>query len=140
MVSDQGLYWIAVGVLTFGISNSYITRHDDWVRSVSGQVIALADHAADRMAMAEMLLGRGHADLGRTQMTAVRVQTKLACVQTRLAGPKAQLTRFQVERATLIANQQMKRVVILCPRQELGMDMPKPLVDPDEEMTASVEP
>src|ERR1041385_1136889 len=64
MVSDKAMYWMAVGVLAFGVANGLINQHAGWVDRFTDRSMMLADRASDiaiRYAdRAETRLDRSH--------------------------------------------------------------------------------
>jgi hypothetical protein len=100
----------------------------DWADDVSNRSFQMADQVSSRvmafMNLAEMMAGRGETRF-------VRVQTKVACVQPRLASMEVAMARGQAglaklasERARLEAIEQI-RPRLICPRG-FAMEIPQP--------------
>jgi hypothetical protein len=132
MGSEKALYWIALGVLTLFVSNHFTARHQQEARCLASQVLATVEqvsgHSTQLFAMAESMLGEGQTRFVRTSTTLAGAQTRLASVQTVIACHKAALARVQAEHARMVAMQQLRSTVV-CPRQNLRIDVTQPQRD-----------
>jgi hypothetical protein len=130
MVSEKGWYWVAVGVLALGVSNSFVNRHTDWAHGLadrSTQLVGQLSGHADRYAvMLETIFARGETGLARTQTTVARVQTRVAFVQADMVRRQADIVRLQTEKARMLANVKMHHVAVVCPQQKVRIDLPQP--------------
>jgi hypothetical protein len=136
MVSEKGVYWMALGVLALGLSNSLVNQHGDCLRGFAGRAVAVAEglsaQAMSRVEMAEMMLGKGEAGVARTQATVGQAQVRLASVQTVLARHQAEMTRVQGERIQVITQERVNRALARCPRKTITVEVPQPPAIPND--------
>jgi hypothetical protein len=132
MGSEKALYWIALGVLTLFVSNNFTARHEQEIRCLASQALAsveqVSGYPTQLIAMAESMFGRGETRFDRTQMALAGVQTRLASAQSVLARQEAVFARVQAEHARMAAMQQLRSTVV-CPRQNLRIDITQPQRD-----------
>jgi hypothetical protein len=136
MASDKGLYWIALGVLALGVSNSLVNQHTGCFRSLAVRAAAIAQNlsakAIDRIAMGEAVLGRGQATVARTQTAMDRAQVRMAFVQTVVARRQAEIVRLQNERVQAITRERISRAIARCPRKTVTVEAPPAPTAPDD--------
>jgi hypothetical protein len=136
MASDKGLYWIALGVLALGLSNSLVNQHTGCFRSLAARAAATAQSlsakAMDCMAMADALLGRSQATVARTQAAVDRAQVRMAFVQTAVARRQADVVRAANESVEAIARERANRTIVRCPKKTVTVEIPQPPAIPDE--------
>jgi hypothetical protein len=128
MVFQKAAYWIAVGVLALFVTNHFAGRYEDEARCLTSQSLAaveqLSGQATRVIAMTETMIGRGETHFARTQTMVACAQTRLASAQTLIAGHEAALARVQAEHARIEALQQLRGIVV-CPRQNVRMNIPQ---------------
>jgi hypothetical protein len=129
MAWEKATYWMAVGLLAVMAGNAFVNRHEEWVRDLSDHSLQVAQEVSGR-AMAYVNLAE--MTLGRDQTRFVGAQTKVACVQARLASMEVAMARSQAglaklasERARLQAMEQM-RPRLICPRRGFAIAIPQP--------------
>jgi hypothetical protein len=136
MASDKGLYWMALGVLALGFGNSLVSQHSNCLRSFAGRAAVVVQQvsaqALDRVAMAEMMLGKGEASVARTQTAVDRAQVRVASVQSVLTRRQAGMVRLQSERIQMITQENVNRTLARCPRKTITVEIPEPPATPDE--------
>jgi hypothetical protein len=136
MASDKNMYWVALGVIALGLSNSFVSQHASCFRSVATRAAALAhdmsSRAKDRVAVAEALLGRGQATVARTQTAMDRAQVRMAFVQTVVARRQAEIVRLQNERVQAITRERISRAIARCPRKTVTVEAPPAPTAPDD--------
>jgi hypothetical protein len=136
MASAKGWYWIAVGVLALVVSNSFVNQHGDCLRSFAGRAAGMAQllsaQALDRVAMAEMMLGKSQTSFARTQTAVARVQVRIASVNTTLARHQVEMVRLQSEAVQRITSERVNRTLARCPRKAITIEIPQPPVIPDD--------
>lgn len=137
MISEKALYLAALGVLTLGVSNSFVKAQTDWARCLADRSDALVNQVSGQAmryaAMAEMILGRGETRLARTQTAMIHAQTRIASTETAMARHQAQMIRLRTERVRVLVNEPMQRAVVVCPRQRITLDLPQPPAMPRDE-------
>jgi hypothetical protein len=137
MASEKGLYWMAVGVLALGVSNSFINRHSDWAQCLADRSQLLVEQVSGQAmryaAITEMTFGRSDAAFGRSQAAVARVQTCLASVQASIAPHQAEMIRKQTEKVHGIAIEQMQHAVVMCPQQNFDVDVVDTPEAPDDD-------
>jgi hypothetical protein len=136
MASDKNMYWVALGVIALGLSNSFVSQHASCFRSVATRAAALAHNmssrAADRVAVAEALLGRSQATVARTQTAMDRAQVRMAFVQTVVARRQAEMVRLQSERIQVITQEKVNRALARCPQKTVTVEVPPAPTAPDD--------
>jgi|SRR5579872_5640453 len=124
MVFEKAVYWMAVGVLGLVVSDNLASRHglnlgSPDAGSLSNRSFAtveqIASEATRLLGTAEQIVSRAGTHYARSQSTLACLQTRVASVQSRIAQPEAVLARVQVQRARMVAMEQM-RGVALCSR------------------------
>jgi hypothetical protein len=124
MVFEKAAYWMAVGVLALVVSNNLASRHQLNlgllnVGSLPNRSFAaieqVAGDATGLLGSAEGILGRAGSRFAHSQTTLACFQTRLASVQNRIAQREAVLARVQVQRARMVAMEQI-RGTALCSR------------------------
>ena len=131
MAFEKAGYWIAVGVLVLFVSNHLAVRHQNDVHRLASRSLAAAEQvvgAANFMAMAQTIRGRGETRFAQTQTTLACGQTRLVSLQTVMAQREASLARLQAERAGMVSMHDL-RVPVICPRQHLRMGVQQPSRD-----------
>jgi hypothetical protein len=131
MVSEKALYWMAVGVMAFSLGNHFASRYDGKCladRSLEA-VQELSGQASHFVAMAGAMLGRAPLPRGLTETQVAGIQARLASVDTVMARQQAACARLEVERARMVASQQLRqmRLEVVCPRQTLKVNVPRPV-------------
>jgi hypothetical protein len=121
MASEKSVYLVAVVVLTFGLGNSLIEKHMDWVACLSDQVDGWVDRVSDHVSSGEARVEsltdpvfiRSESRIERGKNAVVKTQMKLACAQIEMARRRAEMARTQAERTRGIDLDQMQRDLIL---------------------------
>jgi len=128
MVFEKAAYWIAVGVLALFVTNHFAGRYENEARCLASQSLAAVEQVSGQatrfLAMRETMLGQGEAHFVRTQTMVACAQTRLASMQTVIASHEAALARVQAEHARIEALQQLRGIVV-CPRQNVRMNIPQ---------------
>jgi len=130
MASEKAIYWTAVGVLALSLGNHFVKRTDGGClaeRSVAA-VDRLSAHASHLMAMAGVILWRTSMPLGSTETEVDSMQARLASVDTIVAAQHAACARLAVERARIVASQQLRQMSlgVVCPRQTRKLNVSRP--------------
>ena len=136
MASEKGLYWVAVGVLALGVTNSFVNRHGDWIHCLANHSMEIGDrfssHADRLAAFANRAFDRSSANVERTQEAVVRAQNRVASVETLIARHQAELARFQTEQVRVHVLQSLPQRIVVCPRKNLVLVPPQPPVVRDQ--------
>jgi hypothetical protein len=117
MASEKRLYLMAAVVFAFGFGNSLITKHMDWIDSLSDRVDGVVSRVSDNASegdtrfesLAQRTFGRGEKGMERGSMALDRVQAKLVCMQARMAQRQAEMARIQADRGQVEIRNQMQR-------------------------------
>ena len=120
MASDRVWYWVAVGVLAFGVSNSFINKGAGCFRSFVQQSLALSNHAHGQMFLSN------DADFTHAQVAVARAQARIAAAQTRAALQQADIIRLQNQKVRVTVAGSIPRPVVVCPRQSFKVAIPEP--------------
>jgi hypothetical protein len=118
MSSDKKVYLAAILVMAFGLGNSQIRKHMDWIECLSARMSSRVSNGAldseNRFeSVAERVFVRGQNRVVRDQNALVRVQARMACAQARMAQRQAEMVRSQVEGVRVMDLDQAHRTVIL---------------------------
>jgi hypothetical protein len=101
MVSEKGIYWLAVGVLAIGLNLTLQKQEARWAQGFASHASALAtgvmQRGLDYAIMVEAMLGRDPADSPRLQAALGRLQAKTARVQAELARQQARRDVLQAK-------------------------------------------
>jgi hypothetical protein len=129
MASEKAMYWAAVAVLAFGVTNGFLNDHAEWADHLADRSIAMMApvfETAMRFAtLADVALGDNGS--GHAQMALVRTQARLACAQSAWARRQAGMARLQAARIRMRLIEQGHGTVVVCPR--FTVDLPQPVVD-----------
>jgi hypothetical protein len=110
MISDRAWYFVAAGVLAFGLSHSLLNSGADWVAQVSDRTLASVQQismgATDCPGRAQILLGRNHVNIPAVQIKVAQMQARVACRRSVLARHKAEMIRLQTDNAQMIFGEQ----------------------------------
>ena len=118
MSSDRKVYLAAVLVMAFGLGNSQIRKHMDWLECLSGRINGrVADRALEREnrleSLVEQVFVRRQNRIARDRSAQVRVQANLVCTQARIAQRQAAMVRSQIERVRVLDLYQAQRSMII---------------------------
>ena len=123
MTSEKALYWMAVGVAALFLSNSFVGGRS-LTPSVADRSMATAQRISGQAmryaTLAQVIFGRGEADVVHAQTATARAQARLAVVQAAVAHREAAM-RIQAEKIRVLAS----REVVVCPRQNLVVKLPE---------------
>ena len=105
MGSEKTLYWLAVGVMGIMFVQSASVRFqgrlDEFeVRSLQAAQ-QLSAGASKYLSAAEANLGLGSDRCPRAQVTVARLQSKIACAQSLMAGRQVGFARMEAARARM---------------------------------------
>jgi hypothetical protein len=118
MSSDKKVYMAAVLVMAFGLGNSQIRKHMDWIECLSARVNSLASNGAldseNRFegAVQRVLVRRQNHVVG-DKNALLRVQVKMACAQAKMAQRQAEMVRSQAEKVQVMSLDQAHRTAII---------------------------
>jgi hypothetical protein len=140
MKSEKAWYWVAVGVLALGLSNSLADREIGWARGLvdrfqaaEDQLVASAsDQTSHFLDVASRLCGRNDLQTARVQLTLARVQTRVACIRTTLAERQEAMARQEEERARAVSTDR-STFSTTSPRQKSQETLTKAHPLPDED-------
>jgi hypothetical protein len=130
MASERRFYLVAAVVLAFGLGNSLITRHMDWIDCVSNRVDSLVSQVSDRASegeirvegLSETACNRGGQRIERGRDALAKAQMKLTCAQRAIAIHQADNVREQVEKARALTLDQLQQSFII---QQHKIEVPK---------------
>jgi hypothetical protein len=133
MASERRIYLLAVAVLAFGLGNSLIKKHVDWLDCFSSRVNSLVDRVSghafngkDRFqGLTERACLRSQRGIERGQQSLVKAQLKMARVQSVMAQPQADAIREQVEKARDLALDRMQQTLIIQQQNVRSLNIPK---------------
>jgi hypothetical protein len=157
MASEKAMYWMAVCVLALGVANGLVSEHSEWADRLADRSLSLLDRASEtatryagvvamRLDGDNLNLGNldlrnlnlgdrdgGNRLLARAEISAVRAQARLACVEGTVARRQGEMARIQAQRIRAQVREQAFREFIAGPREKLVIDVPEtPEVSTDE--------
>lgn len=110
MRSNQAWYWLAAGVLALGLNGAYQDGQFAFVHRLTDRASEMIARTSERgqqfVAMAELMFGRGTADVDRAQAAIERVQSKVVC--ERMAKAQRQIAMARVREQIAQAHLQQK--------------------------------
>jgi len=139
MASEKALYWMAVGVLALMVGDHFASKLDG--KCLEQRALAsvqwLANQANHSMALAGATVGRISLPWAHAESSMAGVEARLASVQNAMARQEAACARLQGQRAQMRAMQGMRQLRVICPRQDLHVEIPEiqipqPVVRGDE--------
>lgn len=121
MTSEKALYWVAVGVVAVGLSNSLADREIGWARGLADRfqaaedqlVASASDQAIRLLDVANRFSRSKDLQTARVQLTLARVQTRVACIRTTVAERQEAMARQEKARAQAVSS-----FSTTCPRQK----------------------
>ena len=135
MTSDKEMYWIAVGVLAVAALNGFVSRLGESIPALADRSLALVSQAsqsaADYLETARMTLGDRDLDFAPPSMAVVRAQTRLACIQARLARNQSAQARVQAQRFRVRVLESSPQSVTW-PGGHVVIDVPHPQIEQDD--------
>jgi len=157
MASEKAMYWMAVCVLALGVANGLVSEPTEWADRLADGSLSLLDRASEtatryagvvamRLDGDNLNLGNldlrnlnlgdrdgGNRLLARAEISAVRAQARLACVEGTVARRQSEMARIQAQRIRARVREQAFREFIAGPREKLVIDVPEtPEVSTDE--------
>jgi len=128
MASGKILYWAVLAVLAAFVGNHFANKYnggclaDRAMTAVQG----LSGEAAHFVAMARDVIG-GTPRFAGPELAVAQVQSHFASLQAEVARQQAACARLEAQRARMMALQQMQhvRVGVICPRQNLSVEIPR---------------
>ena len=125
MASEKALYWMAVGVLALIVGNHFVSKYSgECARERAlASVRCLSSEATHSLAMAEVMLARTSLPWASSENAMARVQTRLASMQTVVARQEAACARIETQRA--MQEMQQMRLQVICPRQNVRVEIPR---------------
>jgi hypothetical protein len=157
MASEKAMYWMAVCVLALGVANGFVSEHTGWADRLADGSLSLLDRVSEtatryagvvamRLDGDNLNLGNldlrnlnlsdrdgGNRLLARAEISAVRAQARLACVEGTVARRQGEMARIQAQRIRARVREQAFREFIAGPREKLVIDVPEtPEVSTDE--------
>jgi len=157
MASEKAMYWMAVCVLALGVANGLVSEPTEWADRLADGSLSLLDRASEtatryagvvamRLDGDNLNLGNldlrnlnlsdrdgGNRLLARAEISAVRAQARLACVEGTVARRQGEMARIQAQRIRARVREQAFREFIAGPREKLVIDVPEtPEVSTDE--------
>lgn len=153
MASEKAMYWMAVCVLALGVANGLVSEHTGWADRLADRSLLLLDRASetatryagvvatrldgDNLKLGKLDLGNfnlgdlnlgdrhgGNRLLARAEISAVRAQARLACVEGALARRHGEMARLQAQRIRVRVREQA-REFIASPGEKLVIDVPE---------------
>lgn len=148
MDSEKVMYWVALGVLALATTTGFVTGHRGWSDTLAERSITVVSQASGMAStyaeIAGLALGRGENDLSDPTPAMVDIQsetqtdvrdevqneieTRLACVQGRLARRQPDRARLQAMRVRVRMVERSPRTLVL-PRQHVVIEVPQMLFD-----------
>jgi hypothetical protein len=133
MASERRIYLLAVVVLAFGLGNSLIKKHVDWLNCFSSRVNSLVDRVSDHafdgkdrfQGLAERACLRSQRGVERGQQSLVAERVKLACAQSLMARRQADVIREQAGKARDLAFDQVQQTLIIQQQSLRSLNVPK---------------
>jgi hypothetical protein len=133
MASERRIYLLAMVVLAFGLGNSLIKKHVDWLDYFSSRVNSLADRVSDHaldgkgrfQGLAERASLGSQRGIERGQQSRVKAQLKMACAQSVMARRQADAIREQVEKARDRALDQLQHNLIIQQQNVRALNVPR---------------
>jgi len=157
MASEKAMYWMAVCVLALGVANGLVSEPTEWADRLADGSLSLLDRASEtatryagvvamRLDGDNLNLGNldlrnlnlsdrdgGNRLLARAEISAVRAQARLACVEGTVARRQGEMARIQAQRIRARVREQAFPEFIAGPREKLVIDVPEtPEVSTDE--------
>jgi len=136
MASQQGWYWIGVGMLALGLTNNLADTRGDWTRDIANKLRNAVEEASGQAVAywdrTESTWSDRKADMDEFAAPVVRVtQARIACANLALARRQAAWARLETARTRML-KQRVRHVTVSCPGQNFVIDVPPPRVVVDD--------